>query len=73
MSEQVEVKISFHFAIIHFYIKIYFTLAINNARFKQIYHKYPLEFTCNVQFIKRVGQSFYILGELNFFSKHFQI
>jgi hypothetical protein len=36
-------------------------------------YKYSSEFTCKVQFIKRVGQSFYILGRFIFYPKHFSI
>jgi hypothetical protein len=35
--------------------------------------KYQSEFTCNVQFIKRVGQSFYISSRFIFYLKHIRI
>jgi hypothetical protein len=69
MSEQTgESQNKFPFCHNCFNIKKYFTLTIDKHGSAQSFRIYRLEFAaCNYQFIKRVGQSFYISGRFQFY------
>jgi hypothetical protein len=65
VSEELKVKIKLHFAINSFNFDNLIRMSDELLVWpKESLCKFPSEFTCDFQFIKRVGQSFYILGRL---------
>jgi hypothetical protein len=48
-------------------------LRMNDKHIQENICKYSPEYTCNVQFIKRMGSLFYISDKFTFYSKHFLI